>query len=104
MRVFDSKGNGFVSRAEFKSYMMNFTDDELKDKDIERLLSDADLNNDGMIDYHEFNHMILRGMGLEREARLQKQQSEDRERRDKEGGWALLRKSLKDRKVSVRVL
>ena len=29
MKVFDSKGNGFVSRSEFKQYMMHFTDEEL---------------------------------------------------------------------------
>ena len=83
--------------------MMNFTDEELTDEDVERLLSNADPNNDGRIDYDEFRRMILRGMGMEREVRLQQQQSEERERRDKEGGWAMLRKNLKQKKVTVRV-
>ena len=82
--------------------MMHFTDEELTDKEVEDMLSDADLNNDGNIDYHEFNHMILRGMGMEEEVREQQEQQAERERRDEEGGWALLRRNLKQRKISVR--
>ena len=58
MRVFDSGGKGFVRREEFKRYMMSFTDEELTDAEIEKLLSDADLNGDGRIDYAEFRDAI----------------------------------------------
>ena len=58
MRVFDSGGKGFVRREEFKRYMRSFTDEELTEAEIEKLLSDADLNGDGRIDYAEFRDMI----------------------------------------------
>ena len=63
--MFDTNGDGFISKSEFKQCMMHFTDEELPDQEVEEMLSDADLNNDGMIDYNEFSHMILKGMGVE---------------------------------------
>ena len=65
--MFDTNGDGFISKAEFKQCMMHFTDEELTDKEVEDMLSEADLNNDGMIDYNEFSQMILKGMGIEEE-------------------------------------
>ena len=46
--------------------------------------------------------MVLRGMGMEAEVKELQERQEERERRDAEGGWALLRQKLKKRKVSAR--
>ena len=73
LRVFDTNGDGFISKEEFKGCMMHFTDEELPDWEVEQMLSEADLNNDGLIDYHEFSAMILKGMGREPEPEAEKQ-------------------------------
>ena len=53
------------------------------------------------IEFHP-SQMVLRGMGMEAEVKELQERQEERERRDAEGGWALLRQKLKKRKVSAR--
>lgn len=58
-RVFDRNGDGFISKAEFKHCMMHFGE-QFTDDEVEEMISDADSNNDGRIDYTEFSQMILK--------------------------------------------
>ncbi len=48
-----------------------FTDDE-----VEEMISDADSNNDGKIDYTEFSEMILKEIRMEAERNEQRRQKE----------------------------
>jgi calmodulin len=57
--VFDRNGDGYISKAEFKHCMMHFGE-QFTDDEVEEMISDADSNNDGRIDYTEFSQMILR--------------------------------------------
>ena len=79
-RVFDRNGDGFISKAEFKHCMMHFGEQvqglhtvykisseglktdllQFTDEEVEEMISDADSNQDGRIDYSEFSQMILR--------------------------------------------
>ena len=59
IRVFDRNGDGFISRAEFKHCMMHFGE-QFADDEVEEMISEADSNDDGRIDYNEFSQMILK--------------------------------------------
>ena len=59
IRVFDRNGDGFISKAEFKHCMMHFGE-QFTDDEVEEMISEADSNDDGRIDYNEFSHMILK--------------------------------------------
>ena len=57
-RVFDRNGDGYISKQEFKHCMMHFGE-RFTNEEVEEMIAEADSNNDGKIDYHEFSKMIL---------------------------------------------
>lgn len=67
-RVFDRNGDGFISKAEFKHCMMHFGE-QFTDEEVEEMISEADSNDDGRIDYNEFSQMILKEIRMESEAK-----------------------------------
>jgi len=56
-RVFDRNGDGFISKNEFKRCMMHFGE-KFTDDEVEEMIAEADINNDGRIDYTEFQFSI----------------------------------------------
>ena len=74
-RVFDRNGDGYISKAEFKHCMMHFGE-QFTDDEVEEMISDADSNNDGKIDYTEFSEMILKEIRMEAERNEQRRQKE----------------------------
>ncbi|CAB4064407.1 CALM [Lepeophtheirus salmonis] len=56
-KVFDSDGNGYITRRELKIVMMNMGE-KLSDEEIESIIDDSDLDNDGQINYEEFYIMM----------------------------------------------
>jgi len=63
-RVFDRNGDGYISKNEFKHCMMHFGE-KFTDDEVEEMISEADANNDGQIDYTEFSQMILKEIDME---------------------------------------
>lgn len=61
-RVFDSNGDGYISKTEFKHCMMHFGE-QFTDEEVEEMIAEADSNNDGQIDYEEFSKMLLDEIG-----------------------------------------
>ena len=55
-RVFDRNGDGYISKQEFKHCMMHFGE-RFTDEEVEEMMSEADTNNDGKIDYSEFSQV-----------------------------------------------
>lgn len=78
--MFDRNGDGYISKAEFKHCMMHFGE-QFTDEEVEEMISDADSNNDGKIDYTEFSQMILKEIDAENEAEA----DERRRIRDRRG-------------------
>ena len=62
--MFDRNGDGYISKSEFKHCMMHFGE-RFTDDEVEEMISEADSNNDGKIDYAEFSHMILKELNME---------------------------------------
>ena len=54
-----------ISKAEFKHCMMHFGE-QFTDDEVEEMISEADSNQDGKIDYTEFSQMILKVQSLHR--------------------------------------
>ena len=52
-KLFDKDGNGMISRDELREVMQQLGE-KLSEEDIEEMITDADTNNDGQIDYAEF--------------------------------------------------
>jgi len=56
--IFDKNGDGYISKPEMKAAMKkmneNFTDSE-----IETIISDADLDEDGEVNFHEFVALMI---------------------------------------------
>ena len=50
-RVFDRDGDGFISAAELKFTMMNLGED-LTQQEIDDMMTNADINGDGKVDYN----------------------------------------------------
>ncbi len=48
---FDSNGDGQISITELKEAMKKLMGEQLKAKDIDDILHDADLNGDGLVDF-----------------------------------------------------
>lgn len=57
-KMFDTDGNGFITKSEFRQ-IMGKLGDQLSKKDTEALIHQADTNGDGQIDYDEFVRMMM---------------------------------------------
>lgn len=60
----DKDGNGFISKEELKD-VLNALGFPAKEEDVEVMLKDADLDNDGKINYEEMVHWLCRAPHLE---------------------------------------
>lgn len=55
--MFDSDGNGFISREELAQVMKSIGE-ELSEEDLTEMITEADKNGDGVIDFQEFSLML----------------------------------------------
>jgi calmodulin len=55
--VFDKDGNGFISKEELKSALLNLGE-QLDDDELEAMIKAADKDGNGEIDYEEFIQMM----------------------------------------------
>jgi len=56
-QFFDRDGNGYITRHELKSVMMNLGE-KLTDHECNQLVEEADIDGDGKIDYEEFYFLM----------------------------------------------
>ncbi|CAG8764332.1 16472_t:CDS:2, partial [Cetraspora pellucida] len=56
-KVYDKDGNGFITAAELKSAMESIGE-KISYKEVEEMISHADLDGDGRINYEEFIRMM----------------------------------------------
>jgi len=56
-RVFDTDGDGVISKEELKQVMQQL-DPDMSDADIDDMMHEADTNKDGKIDFNEFKRMM----------------------------------------------
>jgi calmodulin len=56
-KVFDIDGNGFIDAHELRLTMQNLGEN-LTEEDVKAMISEADTNGDGRIDYEEFIKMM----------------------------------------------
>ena len=59
-RVFDKEGNGLISSAELKHIMMTIGD-KMTEEEADEMVNEADIDEDGMINYEEFVRMMMAG-------------------------------------------
>lgn len=57
-KVFDRDGNGYITSHELRHIMTNLGED-LTPEEVEEMVKEADLDNDGQIDYDEFVKMMM---------------------------------------------
>ncbi len=57
-KVFDQDGNGFISVAEMRHVLMNIGE-KVTDDEVDEMLRDGLIDNDGKINYAEFVQMML---------------------------------------------
>ncbi|XP_077988227.1 uncharacterized protein LOC144442728 [Glandiceps talaboti] len=57
-KVFDLDGDGFITADEIRQASQRFGE-ETTDEEIDAMIQEADLNNDGKIDYEEFHKLML---------------------------------------------
>ena len=57
-KVFDRDGNGYITSHELR-YIMTNLGEGLTTAEVEEMVKEADLDNDGQIDYDEFVKMML---------------------------------------------
>ena len=51
--MFDKDGNGFITSSELKHYLTNLGE-KMSDEEVEQLIKEADIDDDGQINYEEF--------------------------------------------------
>jgi len=56
-RFFDRDGNGFITRHELKTVMMNLGE-KLTDDECDLIVEEADIDGDGKINYEEFYFLM----------------------------------------------
>ena len=57
-KVFDRNKNGYITSHELRSAMTNLGEN-LTTEEVEEMIKEADLDNDGQIDFDEFMKMIM---------------------------------------------
>ena len=57
-RVFDKEGNGLISSTELKHIMMSIGD-KMTEEEADEMVNEADIDEDGMINYEEFVRMMM---------------------------------------------
>merc|ERR1719498_815437 len=57
-KVFDRDGNGFISAAELRHVMTNLGE-KLTDEEVDEMIREADVDDDGQINYEEFVKMMM---------------------------------------------
>ena len=57
-KIFDKRGDGFIDEAELKHVMTNIGE-EMTDGEITAMIKEADLDNDGKLNYDEFLNIML---------------------------------------------
>jgi calmodulin len=55
--VFDKDGNGLIEAGELKNVMESLGE-KLTDEELAEMIKEADLNNDGVIQFEEFKKMM----------------------------------------------
>jgi len=56
--VFDTDGNGTISKSELKQLMSNLGQN-LTDEELNAMMDEADTDGNGEIDFNEFKHMMV---------------------------------------------
>ncbi|KAI3459435.1 hypothetical protein Pfo_016098 [Paulownia fortunei] len=56
-KVFDKDQNGYISANELRHVMINLGE-KLTDEEVEQMISEADLDGDGQVNYDEFVKMM----------------------------------------------
>jgi len=59
-KVFDRDGNGYITSLELRLIMHNLGE-EIAEDEVDLMIREADIDNDGQIDYEEFVKMIKTG-------------------------------------------
>ncbi len=57
-KVFDRDGNNFITSSELKHVMMALGE-KVTDEEVDEMIREADINNDGCINYDEFVRMVM---------------------------------------------
>ena len=57
-RVFDKEGNGLIASSELKHIMMTIGD-KMTEEEADEMVNEADIDEDGMINYEEFVRMMM---------------------------------------------
>ena len=57
-RVFDKEGNGLIATAELKLIMMTIGD-KMTEAEADEMIHEADIDDDGVINYEEFVRMMM---------------------------------------------
>ena len=57
-KVFDKDGNGFISADELRHVINNFGE-KLTDEEVDEYIRDADIDDDGQINYEEFVTLLM---------------------------------------------
>ncbi|KAL6056317.1 Calmodulin [Balamuthia mandrillaris] len=57
-KVFDKDGNGQISAAELRHVMTNLGE-KLSEEEVNEMIREADVDDDGMINYEEFVKMMM---------------------------------------------
>merc|ERR1712039_22032 len=57
-KVFDRDCDGFISAGELR-YSMTNLGEKLSDQEVDEMIREADLDNDGQINYDEFVKMMM---------------------------------------------
>ena len=57
-RVFDKEGKGLITQAELKHIMMTIGD-KMTEEEADEMVNEADIDEDGMINYEEFVRMMM---------------------------------------------
>lgn len=60
-KFFDINKDGSISCDEFKSIITQSGIEHYRDRSVEQIIADVDINNDGRIDYEEFLRSMSSG-------------------------------------------